>query len=139
MSSQPLWIPSKERIEASSITCLRREVNRRYGLALADSVELHRWSVENIDRFWDTSWDHVGVLGEKGDRIYLPGDSMTSARFFPDARLSVAGNLLDGRGVDGDSVAILYRREDGYTQDLTWNQLRSQVAAAAGALSASRG
>ena len=135
MSSQPLWIPSKERIEASSITCLRREVNRRYGLALADSVELHRWSVENIDRFWDTSWDHVGVLGEKGDRIYLPGDSMTSARFFPDARLNVARNLLDGRGVDGDSVAILYRREDGYTQDLTWNQLRSQVAAAAGALS----
>ena len=136
MSSQPLWIPSKERIEASSITCLRREINRRYGLALADSVELHRWSVENIGRFWDTSWDHVGVVGEKGERIYLPSDSMTSARFFPDARLSVARNLLDGRGVDGDSVAILYRREDGYTQDLTWNQLRSQVAAAAGALSA---
>ena len=136
MSDQPLWTPSEEGIEASAMTSLRREVNRRYGLDIADSVGLQRWSVENIARFWDTIWDQVGVLGEKGDRVFVRGDSMTTTRFFPDARLSVAANLLDGRGADGDSGAVLYRREDGYTQDLTWDQLRSQVAAAAGALRA---
>lgn len=118
------------------MTSLRREVNRRYGLDLPDSVALQRWSAENIARFWDTTWDHVGVLGDKGGRVFVPGDSLTTARFFPDARLSVAANLVDGRGVDGESVAILYRREDGYSEDLTWNQLRSQVAAAAAALRA---
>ena len=118
------------------MTSFRREVNRRYGLDLSDSAQLHRWSVENLSRFWDTVWDHVGILGEKGDRIFLPGDSMTAARFFPDAHLDVAQNLLDGRGMDDDSPAIMYRREDGFRQDLTWNQLRSQVAAAARALRA---
>ena len=136
MSDRPLWTPSPHRIADSGMTSFRREVNRRYGLELSDSVELHRWSVENIARFWDTCWDQVEVLGDKGDRIFLPGDSMTTARFFPDAHLNVAQNLLHGRGAEGDSVAILYRREDGYRQDLTWNQLRSQVAAAAGALRA---
>ncbi len=136
MSGRPLWTPSPHRTADSGMTSFRREVNRRYGLELADSVQLHRWSVENIARFWDTCWDQVGVLGDKGDRIFLPGDSMTTARFFPEAHLNVAQNLLEGRGADGDSVAILYRREDGYRQDLTWNQLRSQVAAAAGALRA---
>ena len=118
------------------MTAFRREVNRRYGLGLADSVELHRWSVENIGPFWDACWDRVGVLGEKGDRVFLPADSMTAARFFPRARVNVAENLLDGRGADGDSVAVLYRREDGVRRDLTWNQLRSRTAAAAGALRA---
>ena len=118
------------------MTSLRREVNRRYGLDLSDSVELQRWSTEHIDRFWDSAWDHLGVLGDKGERIFVPGEELTSARFFPGARLSVARNLLDGRGADPDSAAILYRREDGYRLDLTWEQLRSQVAAAAGALRA---
>ena len=136
MNGQPLWTPSAQRSEASAMASLRREVNRRYGMDLLDSVALQRWSVENIGQFWDTCWDHLGMLGDKGARSFLPGDSMITARFFPDARLSVAANLLDGRGVDGESPAILYRREDGYAQNLTWNQLRSQVAAAAGALSA---
>ena len=136
MNDQPLWTPSAEGIETSAMTSLRREVNRRYGLDLPDSVDLQRWSVENIARFWDTIWDQVGVLGDKGHRVFVPGDSMTTARFFPEARLNVARNLLDGRGVDPDSAAVLYRREDGYTRDLTWNHLRSQVAAAAGALRA---
>jgi len=136
MTDQPLWTPSPQRIADSGMTSFRRVVNRRYGLELADSVELHRWSVRNIARFWDTCWDQVGVLGDKGEGIFAPGDSMISARFFQDAGLNVAQNLLDGRGSDGNSVAILYRREDGYRQDLTWDQLRSQVAAAAGALRA---
>ncbi len=136
MVDRPLWTPSARRIEASAMTSLRREVNRRYGLELSDSVALQRWSVENVARFWDTSWDQVGVLGDKGERVFDPGDSFTTARFFPDARLSVAANLLDGRGVDAESPAILYRREDGYSRDLTWNQLRTQVAAAAAALRA---
>nr|MDE0500370.1 acetoacetate--CoA ligase [bacterium] len=136
MNDQPLWAPSARRVETSAMTSLRLEVNRRYGLDLPDSVALQRWSTENIDRFWDTAWDHVGVLGRKGDRVFVPGDSLTTARFFPDARLSVAANLVDGRGVDGDTAAILYRREDGHSEDLTWNQLRSQVAAAAAALAA---
>ena len=118
------------------MTSLRREVNRRYGLDLSDSVELQRWSTEHIDRFWDSAWDHLGVLGDKGERILVRGEELASARFFPDARLSVARNLLDGRGADPDSAAILYRREDGYCLDLTWGHLRSQVAAAAGALRA---
>ena len=118
------------------MTDFRREVNRRYGLDLSDSLELHRWSVGNIARFWDTAWDYVGILGHKGDRVYLSGDLMRTARFFPDAHLNVARNLLDGRGTDPDSAAVLYRREDGFSQDLTWNELRSQVAAAAQALRA---
>ena len=136
MNDQPLWTPSPQGIEASAMTDFRREVNRRFGLDLSDSAELHRWSVGNIARFWDTAWDYVGILGHKGDRVYLSGDSMRTARFFPDAQLSVARNLLDGRGTDPDSAAVLYRREDGFSQDLTWNQLRSQVAAAAQALRA---
>jgi acetoacetyl-CoA synthetase len=136
MKDRPLWQPSPESVEASAMTAFRREVNRRYALELADSVELHRWTVENVAGFWNTAWDYLEVLGEKQNRVFVPGDSLTTARFFPDARISVARNLLDGRGVDPDAVAVLYRREDGYSQDLTWADLRTQVAMATAALRA---
>lgn len=118
------------------MTSFRLQVNRRYGLELANSAELHRFSVDNPARFWEACWDHVGIMGDRGDRAFLPGDSMITARFFPDARLNVASNLLWGRGIDSKDVAVFYRREDGYSQDLTWGELRSQVAEAAAALRA---
>jgi acetoacetyl-CoA synthetase len=61
---------------------------------------------------------------------------MWEARFFPEARLNVAENLLDGRGAGVDQPALLYCREDGFGRVITWAELRRQVAAFASALKA---
>lgn len=38
-----------------------QEVNKAYGLDLTSYQELHKWSIENIDEFWQTAWNFVGV------------------------------------------------------------------------------
>jgi acetoacetyl-CoA synthetase len=38
-----------------------KEVNHSYNLSLSTYQDLHRWSIENIDAFWQSVWKFVGV------------------------------------------------------------------------------
>ena len=135
--SERLWAASPERILGSNIDRFRRSIVAETGLALADTRALHKWSIEEPGSFWSAVWDDAGVIGEKGDNAFLPGDHMWEARFFPEARLNFAENLLDGRGAEPGQPALIYRREDGAGRTISWAELRQQVAVFAAALRAS--
>ncbi|MCB0990384.1 MAG: AMP-binding protein, partial [Acidimicrobiales bacterium] len=93
--------------------------------------QLHPWSVDNVEDFWSALWDFAGVVGHKGDRVFVPGEHFWQARFFPDAKLNVAENLLR----DGAEVALICRGEDrACDRELTRTQLRALVAKAAAAM-----
>ncbi|MDP1850997.1 MAG: acetoacetate--CoA ligase [Candidatus Planktophila sp.] len=96
--------------------------------------KLHAWSIENPGLFWSRAWDDCGIIGEKGEQFYTPGKDFISARFFNDATLNVAENLLS-KG-DATEVAIISILENGDRSELTWGDLRAQVAATTAALKA---
>lgn len=125
MTSRIVWEPSRARINASAITRFRLTVNERFGLTLADSSDLHLWSIANLADFHDALWDFAGLVGEKGARAFVPGERMEQARFFPDARLNVAENLLKKTGPDD---AIVFRGEDGAAARLSWDELHALVS-----------
>ena len=132
--STPLWQPTAQQVAATNLDRFRRDVEHRHGVALANSTELHRWSIANLGPFWSTVWDAVGVVGDQGQRPITSGD-IRSTRFFPDAQLNAAETLLRGPA-DGTATAIEFYREDGLQRRLTWNELREEVAATAAALRA---
>jgi acetoacetyl-CoA synthetase len=112
----------------------RHTVEARFDVAVPDTVALHRWSIDNPALFWDAVWDDCDVVGTKGGPVFDPGDgSIMGARFFPDARLNFAENLLAGPP-DGEETAVHFLREDGVRRQLSWEQLRANVAATAAAL-----
>ena len=69
--------------------------------------------------------DYCGIIGEKGDQRLIHGDSMPGAKFFPDARLNFAENLLRAAG-SGD--ALIFRGEDKIACSLTWAELIALVS-----------
>jgi acetoacetyl-CoA synthetase len=130
----PLWIPDPARARATAIHRFRAEISRRYGVELPDYPALHRWSVGNLEAFWEAVWDFCGVIGERGggpalvDREGMPG-----ARFFPEARLNFAENLLRR----GDAApALIFTGEDGVRSELSFAELRARVGALARSLRA---
>ena len=125
MSDQPLWSPSPERVRATRIMAFLGEVNRRHQLNLASYRDLHAWSVKHPDLFWDLLWDFGGVIGEKGARLAVDLDAMPGAKFFPDARLNFAENLL--RRTDARD-ALVFRGEDKRTDRMTFAQLAALVS-----------
>ncbi len=132
-AGQPLWTPSPQRVASSQLTHFRELVNKRFGLDLRDYRALHAWSVDQRAEFWNLIWDYCGVIGEKGERRLIDGDRMPGARFFPDARLNFAENLLRRR--DG-ATAIIFRGEDKAERKLTFAELDALVSRLQQALAA---
>ncbi|GMG86940.1 acetoacetate--CoA ligase [Biformimicrobium ophioploci] len=125
---QPLWQPSAEAIAATQVDAFRREINDKFGLALADYDALYDWSVQNREAFWEHLWQFSGVVAsERGERV-LGDDSMPGAEWFPDARLNFAENLLKYRD---NEVALVQRLENGSRRQVTYAELAAEVAAVA--------
>ena len=95
---------------------------------------MHAYSVGNAPQFWADVWDFCGVIAEtRGERLVVDEDKMPGARYFPGAVLNFAENLL--RRSD-NSVALVYADETGTREQVTFAQLREQVASMAAALAA---
>ena len=125
MADAPLWTPDPDRLAGLPVTEFRAEAARRAGRPLADHDALHAWSIEDPGAFWDLVWDFCGVIGEKGERRLVEGAGMREARFFPDARLNYAENLLQERGA---GTALVFRGEDKVERRLSWDELRALVS-----------
>ncbi len=125
MPEGPLWTPDPQTLSALPITAFAVEASRRCGAPLRDYDALHAWSVADPGAFWDLVWDFCGVVGEKGARRLVEGATMREARFFPDARLNFAQNLLSRTG---SGTAIVFRGENKVERRLSWDELRALVS-----------
>ncbi len=130
--SGPLWQPSPERVARAQLTAFARYLEGASDTALPDFAALHRFSVEHRPEFWRAVWDFAGVVGDGPGPALEPGsDGMPGARWFPDARLNYAENLL--RRDDG-TPALIFRGEDRVEARLSHAELRGRVAALGAAL-----
>ena len=129
--SAPLWAPSPARVAGTQLTAFRREVETRHGVTLPDFAALHRWSIDHRAAFWSAVWEFCGVVGERGARDVVDADAMPGARWFPDAKLNFAENLLRRR--DG-TTALVSRDERGVRRTLTWAALHDEVSRVSQAL-----
>jgi acetoacetyl-CoA synthetase len=96
-----------------------------------DYQALHDWSVENLESFWASIWEYTGVIASQPYERVLADRSMPGAQWFPGARLNFAQNLLRYKD---DRPAIVFRGENGRHRELTYAELRDQVARVAAAL-----
>ena len=131
---EPLWQPSAARIAETNLSRFMAEVERRWGRKTADFDTLWQWSIDQPEQFWLTMWDFAEVRAEtRGERVLVDGDKLPGARFFPDARLNFAENLLRRRD---DGEAIVFWGEAEVRRRLSWAELYDQVARLARALAA---
>ncbi len=132
--SKPMWEPSRERVEQANMTRFIHAARDAWGIDAGDYPGLYRWSIEQPESFWTAMWDFGGVIAEtRGDTVLRDGDKMPGARWFPDARLNFAENLLRRRD---EAEAIVFRGEDKVRGSMTYAELYDQVSRYAQALRA---
>ncbi|MBK6630814.1 MAG: acetoacetate--CoA ligase [Betaproteobacteria bacterium] len=133
---KPLWKPSKRRLTSANLTAFMRSATLCWGEEFADYEALHRWSVAQPEQFWSTLWDVAGVVAEKrGERVLLDANRMPGAKWFPDARLNFAENLLRGDR-PGNADALVFWGEDKVRGRASHADLYRAVAQTAAALRA---
>lgn len=127
-----LWTPSEERRKHSRLHEFTRWTQPQRTDPNLDYASLHAWSTAHLEDFWSAVWEFCGIKGERGERVFVTDSVMASARFFPDASLSVVENMLSRTG---DSDALVAIDEDGHRQVRSWDELAQRVACVASALS----
>ena len=125
MSENPLWTPSAARVEHHPMMAFMRAASKATDKRFDDYGALHAWSVDDRTAFWSQLWDFCGIVGEKGTAALVEGATMREDRFFPDARLNFAENLLPKRGTED---AVVFRGEDKRSARLSWDDLAALVS-----------
>ncbi|HET9708643.1 MAG TPA: acetoacetate--CoA ligase [Gemmatimonadales bacterium] len=127
----PLWAPSRARAAATRLHAFARMAGggREY-------PALHRWSIERPEEFWSAVWDFCGVVGDRPGPValglqYMGPPSPRGPRWFPEARLNFAENLLRPQG---DGPAVIALREGGERRELSRPALAALAARVAAAL-----
>ena len=121
-----MWRPSPERAANSVLSDFAKHYGPYVGQASFEYDGLHRWSIEQPETFWESVWEFGNVIGEPGETVFEPGVDMRSARFFPDATLNFAENLLRRSG-EGEAIVAL--GEDGRCRRVSWGELTAEVGA----------
>ena len=133
--ARPLWTPSPERTAAANLTRFMHYVHERYGVAARDYSSLYEWSIQDPERFWHAVWSFCGVIAAtQGDAALIDRDKMPGARWFPDARLNFAENLLRRRD---RATAIVFWGEDRVKSRVSYAELYAETSRFAQALAAS--
>ena len=134
MAEKPLWAPSPESLAGAHATAFIKIVNARHALALEDYAQLHRWSIDHLEDFWNAVWDFGGVIAShRGKAVIADKERMPGARFFPEAKLNFAENLLRR---DDASDAIVFWGEDKVRRRLSHRELHGLVSRTQQALAA---
>jgi len=127
-----LWEPSAESVERSTMTRYMRWLADERDLEFGDYESLWRWSASEIEDFWASIWDFFEVEASAPYSEVLRDHAMPGADWFPGARLSYPQHIFRSR--DDADVAVRHASELRELGELTWGELRDQVARAAAGL-----
>ena len=101
------------------------------GLTFDSHAALWKWSVENLEQFWETVWEYCSVQSSAPYTSVLEERKMPRANWFPGARLNYVEHIF--RNMQ-EKPALLFRSEHVSVREVTWKELKQQTAAVASAL-----
>ncbi|MFA0015038.1 acetoacetate--CoA ligase [Vibrio lentus] len=143
-STKSVWQPSEQRIVDANLTQFMNRLDQQgvLGRKLQNYTDLHQWSVEHPESFWQNVWQFCGMVGSQdcinkaqGERIKTQGESRwqqpksnRDAVWFPNAQVSYAENLLRLAQEMPDERAIWFENERGEQQSYTWKTLCEAVS-----------
>ncbi|MCC5857222.1 MAG: acetoacetate--CoA ligase [Ectothiorhodospiraceae bacterium] len=132
--AEPIWTPSRERVENSRMRHYMAWLEQNRGLRFDDYNALWQWSVDHLEDFWASIWEYFDIRHSQPWKRVLDEQRMPGAHWFEGARLNLAEQLFRFHVEDPDHPAILSRSELRDLQSLSWGELRQQVTGLANAL-----
>jgi acetoacetyl-CoA synthetase len=124
-----LWTPPADLRESTEIGRFMNWVRDQRGLDFGSYDDLWRWSVSDLEGFWGAIWGFYGVRAHTPYERVLGASTMPGAQWFPGATLNYAEHMV-GREEDGDRVAVVAQSQTRPPLELTFGELREQVARA---------
>ena len=127
-----LWTPSQALQDSSNIRAYMRWLETTRGLRFATYDELWRWSVADLEAFWESLWEYFQIRSVTPYTRVLSSHTMPGARWFEGATLNYVEHVF--RRATPDHPAALFQSERQPLMPISWADLERQVASVAAAL-----
>jgi acetoacetyl-CoA synthetase len=132
-----LWTPSPEDVKQSNLTGYLSWLELKYGMKFSTYEELRKWSVTDLETFWDSIAEFFEIKFFQEPEQVLSSHELPGAQWFPGAKVNYAEQALR-HADDATNPAIIFQGEpvDGKPQreEMSRAELRRQVAAMAATL-----
>ncbi|MCJ0765549.1 acetoacetate--CoA ligase [Variovorax terrae] len=104
-----------------------------HGLHFDSYDALWRWSVSDLDAFWQSIWDYFKLQSPTPHSAVLADERMPGAQWFPGAQVNYARQVFRhvAPAHAAGFAALIGRNEKGQHSELSWPELRRQVASLA--------
>ena len=107
-----LWKIDKKKLNKTNLAEYSDFIKKNYKVhSDNDFNKIWKWSIDNTKIFWKSIWDFTQVKGQQGNNLLRESDIFFDNRFFPDAKLNYAENLLKK---NNDELSIIFKSENGY-------------------------
>ena len=103
------------------------------GLDFETYEDLRRWSVEDLDGFWQSIWDWDGIQSPTAVAKVLSDNAMPGGRWFDGATVNYARHVFGhvDAAEEAGQPAIVAMDERGGSETIGWAELRRQTASLA--------
>jgi len=120
-----LWKINKNSFKKTNLNLYLKFLKKIYKINLdKDFNKIWRWSIENPKFFWKSIWDITKIKGNSGKILLKKSNIFLNNKFFPEAKLNYAENLLKKKNKD---KAIIFKSENGYKSSISWKDLTKNV------------
>lgn len=122
----PLWKPSAEVIANANLTKYQHWLYANKKLLFADYHDMWQWTIGRPAEFWKTLWEYFSILHD-GDHTCVTNEKpMPYTRWFEDTSLNYAEHIF--RNYHDRQPAIVFKSEQTSLQEISWAQLKKEVA-----------
>ncbi|BCT78010.1 acetoacetyl-CoA synthetase [Sinomonas cyclohexanicum] len=97
------------------------------GRTFADYEEAWRWSVEDLEGFWQLVWDESDIIAHTPPERVLGRRAMPGAEWFPGATLNYAEHVVRALRERGDAVVLKSRSQTRAASEWTGNRLLEEI------------
>ena len=124
----PIWSPSTEVSQKTQLAQFQKKIEQNLNLKFQTYQDLHSWSIQHPEIFWNEIWNQLNIRGEKKGQALLGSKNFIENKWFPEAKINYAENLLFFGGRDQNETAIVFRGEDKIQKKYTLKEIKNQVS-----------
>ena len=124
--SKVLWTPSPDRYEASTMAAFERFVGEKLGLTFEDYNAMWRWSVDDLEAFWNAIWDFFDIRASVRPEKLMVKRQLPGMEWGTGGKINFADSILRHAEGREDHPALIVQSETFGRKELNWGELRRQ-------------
>jgi len=121
----PLYIPTQEKIKNSNFSKYFEFLKQKYNKKFKNYDDLHKWSVKNIETFWESIFDFTKIKTfQKYSNVLDQKEHFYESKWFTNCQINFAENLLR---FQDDKTAIISITENQDKIKISYAELYEKV------------